>query len=79
MTNTNAAGLGGDMLRGAEAISEFLFGTGGDRRKVYHLASTGALPCFNLGAVLCARRSVLMQFIAEQEAKGTKSRAREAA
>lgn len=79
MSTTNAAGLGGDMLRGAEAISEFLFGTGEDRRKVYHLASTGVLPCFNLGATLCARRSVLMKWIAEQEAKGAKSRTREAA
>lgn len=79
MSTTNAAGLGGDMLRGAEAISEFLFGTATDRRKVYHLASTGVIPCFNLGAIVCARKSVLMQWVAEQEAKGTKSRAREAA
>ena len=79
MSTTNAAGLGGDMLRGADAISEFLFGSAGHRRKVYHLASTGILPCFNLGAVVCARKSVLMKWIADQEAKGPKSRAREAA
>ena len=79
MSTTNAAGLGGDMLRGAEAISEFLFGEASDRRKVYHLASTGVLPCFNLGAVVCARKSVLMQWIVQQEAKGAKSYAKKAA
>lgn len=79
MSTINTAGLGGDMLRGAGEISEFLFGTAMDRRKVYHLASTGVLPCFNIGAIVCARRSVLLQWIAEQEVKGTRSRSREAA
>ena len=56
-----------DLLRGAEEIALFLFGKKHDRRKVYHLAETSRLPVFRLGSVLCARRSVLMMWIAEQE------------
>lgn len=59
--------LGEDLLRGAEDIAGFLFGDKTQRRKVYHLAETSRLPVFRLGSVLCARRSVLMTWIAEQE------------
>ena len=62
--------LAPDLLRGAEEISEFLFGTRSQRRKVYHLAETSKLPLFRLGSVLCARRSVLMEWIANQERRG---------
>lgn len=59
-----------DNLRGAAAIAEFLFGDRLLRRKVYHLAETSRLPVFRLGTVLCARRSRLMAWIAEQEERG---------
>lgn len=59
--------LADDMLRGADAIATFIFGTPGSRRKIYYLAETSHLPVFRLGSVLCARRSVLMQWIAGQE------------
>lgn len=59
--------LAQDLLRGAEEIAAFLFGNKTQRRKVYHLAETSRLPVFRLGSVLCARRSVLMAWIAEQE------------
>ena len=62
--------LAPDLLRGAEEISEFLFGTRNQRRKVYHLAETSKLPLFRLGSQLCARRSVLLKWIAEQETRG---------
>jgi hypothetical protein len=62
--------LADDLLRGAEAIAEFLYGDAGQRRKVYHLAETSRLPIFRLGSVLCARRSVLLKWIAEQEQRG---------
>lgn len=62
--NTDA--LAHDLLRGAEEIADFLFGDKSQRRKVYHLAGT-RLPVFRLGSVLCARRSVLMAWISEQE------------
>jgi len=56
-----------DLLRGADKIAEFLFGHACERRKVYHLAETSRLPVFRLGAVLCARRSVLLEWVAHQE------------
>jgi len=56
-----------DLLRGADKIAEFLFGHTRERRKVYHLAETSRLPVFRLGAVLCARRSVLLEWVAHQE------------
>lgn len=62
--------LADDLLRGAEAIAEFLYGDAGQRRKVYHLAETSRLPIFRLGSVLCARRTILLKWIAEQEQKG---------
>jgi hypothetical protein len=61
--------LADDILRGAEEIAAFLFGSTRQRRKVYHLAETSRMPCFRLGAVLCARRSTLLGWIEEQEAR----------
>lgn len=56
-----------DMLRGAEEIAEFLYGDPGCRRKVYHLVSTTNFPVFKLGAMICARRSVLLKWVEDQE------------
>jgi hypothetical protein len=56
-----------DMLRGADEIALFLFGARTERRKVYHLAATSHLPTFKLGSMICARRSVLLKWIEEQE------------
>jgi hypothetical protein len=56
-----------DLPRGAEAIAQFLFGDPGQRRKVYHLAATSNLPVFKLGSTLCARKSVLLQWVKAQE------------
>ena len=56
-----------DMLRGAAAIAEFLFGDRRMRRKVYHLASTSHFPHFKLGSQLCARKSVVNAWIEDQE------------
>jgi hypothetical protein len=62
--------LANDLLRGADQIAHFIFGNQAERRKVYHLAETSRLPVFRLGAVLCARRSVLLEWIADQEQRG---------
>ena len=56
-----------DLLRGADEIAAYLFGTESDRRKVYHLVATSKLPIFKLGSMICARRSVLMRWIEAQE------------
>lgn len=63
--------LADDMLRGADKIAEFMFGNPGERRKIYHLAEKSRLPVFRLGSVLCARKSVLLAWITEQEARAT--------
>ena len=59
--------LADDLLHGADAIAEFIFGARGSRRKVYFLAECARLTVFRLGTMLCARRSVLMRWIAGQE------------
>jgi hypothetical protein len=66
--------LAEDILRGADEIAEFIFGKKGGRRKIYYLAETSHLPVFRLGAVLCARRSVLLRWIAGQESRVRPSR-----
>jgi hypothetical protein len=55
-----------DLLKGANAIARFLY-VDGDRRQVYHLAATSQLPVFKLGSMICARKSVLLKWIADQE------------
>jgi len=64
--------LGPDLLHGADKIAGFLFGDSSQRRKVYHLAQASRFPCFRLGTVLCARRSILLAWIADQEQRGWK-------
>lgn len=56
-----------DVLRGANEIAEFLFGSKAVRRKVYHLASTSNMPVFKLGSMICARKSVLLAWVEAQE------------
>jgi hypothetical protein len=61
------AELANDILYGADAIAEFVFGERGTRRKIYYLAEYTRMPIFRIGSVLCARRSVLMKWIEGQE------------
>jgi hypothetical protein len=69
--NDTSHPLSNDLLRGADAIAQFIFGpterTG--RRKVYYLAECTRIPVFRLGSVLCARRSVLLNWISGQESR----------
>lgn len=71
--------LANDILRGAEEIAQFLFGDETERRKVYHVAASGGLPTFRLGSILCARKSRLIEWIAEQEALSVAPRAKKVA
>jgi hypothetical protein len=58
-----------DLLRGADAIAAFLYGGSEQRRKIYHLAATSNLPVFKLGSMICARKSVLLKWIEDQESR----------
>jgi hypothetical protein len=59
--------LASDLLRGAGEIAEFLLGSASERRTIYHLKDTSRIPIFRIGSMLCARKSVLMKWIADQE------------
>ena len=59
--------LADDMLWGASEIALFLYGDRRKRRKVYHLAATSRLPHSKPGSMICARKSVLIEFISKQE------------
>jgi len=70
LVNTLAASeFACDLLRGADEINEFIFGRTGSRRKIYYLAETSCLPVFRLGSMLCARKSVLLRWIAGHEGR----------
>lgn len=63
-----ASSLAGDILYGADAIAEFMYGGKECRRAVYNLIQNKSIPHFRIGATVCARKSVLLAWIAEQEA-----------
>jgi hypothetical protein len=69
------ASLAGDILYGADGIAEFLFGDTTQRRKVYNLVETCRLPHFRLGAAICARKSILLEWIHQQEQRKGKGQA----
>jgi hypothetical protein len=62
--------LADDLLEGADEIAAFIWGDAAQRRRVYHLAETSRIPLFRLGSGLCARRSVLLDWIKAQEKRG---------
>ncbi len=65
-----------DLLRGADEIALFLFGDRKQRRKVYHLTAKSKSPNFKLGAMVCARKTVLLQWVKEQEERHAGDRRR---
>ena len=73
MTDTNLE-FSEDLLRGAAAIAEFLFGSTKMRRKVFHLVATSNLPVFKLGSLICARKSVLLAWVSSQEDRHSSQR-----
>jgi hypothetical protein len=56
-----------DLLQGAAQIAKFLFGPTGTRRQAYHLSQFTRAPLLRRGTRLCARRSVLLDWISAQE------------
>jgi hypothetical protein len=71
-SESHSSSLAGDLLHGADAIALFVFGHVKHRRKIYHYASDARvrMPVFRIGAALCARKSTLLRWIAEQESRG---------
>jgi hypothetical protein len=65
---SNDSSLSDDLLEGAEAIAEFVFGDKSRRRRVYYLIDV--LPIFRLGNTVCARKSALLAAIKEREMAG---------
>jgi hypothetical protein len=59
--------LSEDLLRGAAAISQIVYGDRGHRRKIYYLWATSKAPFFKFGSMICARKSVLLMWIKDQE------------
>jgi hypothetical protein len=62
-----AADIAGDILRGADEVAQFLFGHPKFRRRVYNLVARKQLPIFRVNPSICARKSVLLQWIESQE------------
>jgi hypothetical protein len=67
MSNTTEGEFSKDLLRGAAAIAEFLFGDRTHRRKVFYLAEKSRLPIFRLRSQLYARKTTLLKWIEDQE------------
>jgi hypothetical protein len=67
---TRTPELSDDLLEGGKAIGNFVYGPDdpGAEKKAHHLAATKAIPAFKLGAKVCSRKSVLLAWIARQEA-----------
>jgi hypothetical protein len=63
-----------DILYGADSIAAHLYGNSSHRRKVYNLVETERLPHFRLGAMICARKSILLNWIETQEARNQAQR-----
>lgn len=64
---TDEERLAEDLLEGAESIAEWMFGDKSRRRRVYHMAEKTNFPAFKIGETLCARKSTIRQWIADQE------------
>ena len=58
-----------EMIRGAAAIAEFMFGNRCYRRRVYHLVQTSRIPIARIGSTLCLRPSTYRKWIESQEAR----------
>ena len=60
-----------DLLHGADAIAKFMFGDAKHRRKVYYLTGEApkGMPHFKMGSLICARKSTILNWIAEQEGR----------
>lgn len=65
--------LADDVLHGTREIADFL-GLA-PRNASYHIEQ-GRIPCFRLGKAVCARKSTLLQWVAEQERSSVRNAGR---
>lgn len=56
--------IANNLLRGGDAIADYL---GLTRRQAYHAIAAGYIPTFRAGAIVCARKSTLLNWITRQE------------
>ncbi len=64
-----------DLLKGADQISDFMFGTKEERRQIYHLADHHDLPVIKAGKTLYARKEALRTWAKRRERRPASDRA----
>jgi len=69
-----APSIASDLIVGAAALARFIYGSDDERfqRRVYYLTTAGCkrpLPHFRLGSQIAARRSTILAWIEQQEAR----------
>jgi hypothetical protein len=64
---TDHSNINDDLLYGAQQLAEFLYGDPTVHFRIYKLIDKGVLPHFRLGGTICARKSTLMAWVADQE------------
>jgi hypothetical protein len=57
------------IIRGADAIAEYIFGDRRHRRKIYYLAECSKIPIWRLGSTLCLRPATYESWIRDQESR----------
>ncbi len=64
--------IASDLLRGAPAIAEFMFGKADaqNTKRVYDWKYARKLPTFKIGSTICARKSTLRRLIERLDAEG---------
>lgn len=68
-TSQPSVKISADMIRGASAIAEYMFGDRRYRRRVYHLVQTSRIPIARIGSTLYLRPSTYQKWIETQEAR----------
>lgn len=69
LTSPTSSKISEDMIRGAAAIAEYMFGDRRYRRRVYHLVQTSRIPIARIGSTLVLRPSTYQKWIETQEAR----------
>ena len=59
--------LSDDFLEGACAIACFVYNDPERVRSIYYLSELRRIPCFKMGATICARKSTIIEWIKAQE------------